>query len=595
MDTDRERFGRIEEIFHRVRTLPPDEHQSALDEACGGDADLRREVEALLAHVGSTSPDIKPPDIINVRGEGAPAIPGLPPDTFAGYTIVREIHRGGQGIVFQAIQNSTKRMVALKVLRAGPLASEKATKRFTREIKLLVQLRHPNIIAMFDTGTALDGQQYYVMDYVRGQPLHEHVHNSKPTLEDVLKLFCIVCDTVQFAHQKGVIHRDLKPTNILVDTHGVPKVLDFGLAKPLVNLDDSVLSTSQDVVGTLAYMSPEQVGDNPQEIDQRSDVYALGVILYELLTGTYPYSIEGGLSSVSRRIAETPPRSPRQAWSKETGIRFRSSDGSRSGGCPIGPQLEVVLFKALAKERGQRYQSATAIADDIRRFLADEPVKARAASGVPSRTWSGWEIIASQGKAFWQRIASHARNNWKRALLLSTIGFLVAYGITRTYSFVKTRNERSSSQSVASMAVKMINGVLLAEIVNPPERSMLNAARNVEYRLDALAARASVTVDPRLWDLAKLRRQELLAWSEYGQTPEEAYDNPEAPVELIELSLQFYVMARDLAVEFECLWVLDADIIIAQLTDDIRTRKENREPNGVMRSKSPTSASSNPP
>ena len=190
--------------------------------------------------------------------ESFKADPPVPSHSIPGYEILHRISEGGQGIVYQALQKTTKRKVAIKVLSHGLHASKTARKRFEREIELVAALKHPNIISIFHSGTTKEGLQFYVMDYVRGLSLTEFVRAAKLTLEDALKLFMKVCGAIQYAHQRGVMHRDLKPSNILVDTEGTPKVLDFGLAKLLAGPVETIVSISQEVIGTLPYMSPEQ-------------------------------------------------------------------------------------------------------------------------------------------------------------------------------------------------------------------------------------------------------------------------------------------------------------------------------------------------
>ena len=325
-------------------------------------------------------PDADPEGLADLLGEGlaGTAPPGHAPDTESGahsrsaearppsptvhipdYEVIRELHRGGQGVVYEAIQRSTKRKVAIKVLVGGRQATKTARKRFEREIELVAQLRHPNIIAIFDSGATSDEMQFYVMDYVRGLPLHRYVREKKLALEDTLRLFSKVCEAVQYAHQRGVIHRDLKPSNILVDAEGDPKVLDFGLAKSLITPVETIVSISQDVIGTLPYMSPEQTRGNPDEIDTRTDIYSLGVILYELLTGGYPYPVVGQMAEVLKNIAEEEPKRPSSIDRK------------------INDEVATIVLKALAKERTRRYQSADALARDIGHYLAGQPIEAK--------------------------------------------------------------------------------------------------------------------------------------------------------------------------------------------------------------------------
>ena len=293
----------------------------------------------------------------------------------AGYEIVRRLHQGGQGVVYEAVQKSTKRKVAIKMLLGGAAASKAARKRFEREIDVVAQLKHPNIITIFDSGETPDAEMYCVMDYVRGYTLREYVQQNHLPLEDTLRLFVTVCEAVQYAHQKGVIHRDIKPSNILVNAEGQPRILDFGLAKPLLDAVDTVVTMSQDLLGTLPYMSPEQVKGNPDEIDTRTDVYALGVVLYELLTGRYPYPVLGNMAEVLQNIVETPPSPPSNMWSADTGVSSRSA--GRPGVCPLDDDLETIVLKALAKERSRRYQSAGELARDIEHYLAGELIEAR--------------------------------------------------------------------------------------------------------------------------------------------------------------------------------------------------------------------------
>ncbi len=381
---------RVQALFEEALRRTPEERASFLAEACEEDAELRAEIESLLEHdeqagegfmrVRDPRPSRSWPGALDVPETFEPADARAPSQTglrIKGYKITRELSRGGQGVVYQAIQESTKRKVAIKVLLKGPHASRSARRRFEREIELVAQLRHPSIISIFHSGTMPNGSRFCVMDYVRGEPLDQYVRSKKPTLEDVLRLFSVVCDAVQYAHQKGVIHRDLKPTNIVIDTTGVPRVLDFGLAKPLAAPAERPISISQEIVGTLPYMSPEQAGGSSDEIDIRTDVYSLGVILYQLLTGQHPYPVEGRIPDVLRHISETPPTPLSRRWEPDAGISHRATRRLRAGECPIDNEIETIVLRALAKERERRYQSAGELARDIRHYLAGEPIEAK--------------------------------------------------------------------------------------------------------------------------------------------------------------------------------------------------------------------------
>src|SRR4051812_25043090 len=243
-----------------------------------------------------------------------------PPPPIEGHDVIRPLKQGGQGIVYLAVQRSTRRKVAIKVLLAGAFASKGARRRFEREIELVAGFKHPHVIAVFDSGTTPDGHAYCVMDYVRGVPITQHVREHGLGLKQVLALFATTCDAVNHAHQRGVIHRDLKPSNILVDVDGNARVLDFGLAKTLTEPAESEVSVTGSVHGTFPYMSPEHTRANPDEIDTRSDVYSLGVMLYEALTGKHPYPVVGTVADVIHHICQTAPTPPAKAWTRESGV-----------------------------------------------------------------------------------------------------------------------------------------------------------------------------------------------------------------------------------------------------------------------------------
>jgi serine/threonine protein kinase len=281
--------------------------------------------------------------------------------TIPGYELLEEIGRGGMGVVYKARQVTTKRIVAVKVMLAGPFASEAARRRFAREVELAARLDHSGVVRVLESGTVA-GQPYYAMDYVAGVRLDRYLGETVPAVREILALYVRICETVESAHARGVIHRDLKPANVLIDHNRQPHILDFGLAKAidLAGADQpsyyTTLSSPGQVMGTLAYLSPEQVGGPPAEVDARTDVYALGVMLYEALTGQLPIDPKGRPSEVLQRILEAAPLSPARLSSR------------------VDTELETIVLKCLAKQKPQRYGSARELAADVQRYLAGEPI-----------------------------------------------------------------------------------------------------------------------------------------------------------------------------------------------------------------------------
>ena len=307
-------------------------------------------------------------------GPPAPKSPLPDDDDFPGYRLIAELSRGGQGVVYRAYQLGTKRDVAIKVLLDGKYAAPATQRRFEREVELVSQLRHPNIITVFQAGSTLGGVPFYAMDFISGRPLHRHVHDDQLPLRHVLDLFCRVCDAVSYAHQRGIIHRDLKPSNILVDADGQPKVLDFGLAREINVLDPAITQAGQ-VMGTLPYMSPEQVSGDTTAVSVLTDVYALGVILFQLLSGRLPYPTSGSSLDLAHHIRHTPPESLSRIWSPDSGVPIPYARRPRKG--LFHADLEIIAQTALAKEQERRYQSVVDFARDVRHYLAGEPIEVR--------------------------------------------------------------------------------------------------------------------------------------------------------------------------------------------------------------------------
>ena len=370
-----ERRARLWALFDQAADLTPPEQRALLDATCPDD--LRAELEKLLADdarvgAGGTnflmSPVVREPPTPPIAPV-ADADPALPPQV-GRYRVLRLLGEGGMGTVYEAEQDSPRRAVALKVIRPG-LVGPAALKRFAREAQILGLMHHPGVAAIYEAGAAEDGRPFFAMELVRGVPLDEYVRRHGLDCAARLGLLARVCEAVQHAHERGVIHRDLKPSNILVDETGQPRVLDFGVARaadPGTLTSASVTGTAQ-LVGTLGYMSPEQVVADPDALDCRSDVYTLGVILFQLLAGRPPYAVDGlPLAEAARVIREQEPS------------RLGSIDPGLRG------DVETIVARALEKDRARRYPSAADLAADIRRHLRGEPIQARRV-GAAERLW----------------------------------------------------------------------------------------------------------------------------------------------------------------------------------------------------------------
>lgn len=283
--------------------------------------------------------------------------------TIAGYEIIDWIGRGGMGLVYEAYQIATGRRVAIKVLLDSAVADAAARRRFEREVELAARLQHPDIVPVIDSGIHI-GKHYLVMDYIDGRPLDQAVRDDRMSPRETLKLIARVARAVDYAHQRGVLHRDLKPTNILLDSGGAPRLLDFGLAKAIVSSEtgpvaEPSLSEPAGFVGTLGYVAPEQAAGASLEVSVRSDVYSLGVVAYALLTGQLPISVRGPIHDVLRDIQLRAPVIP-------------SSIEPR-----LDRDIDALLLKALEKSPTARFTTAAEFAEDIERYLRHEPVRAR--------------------------------------------------------------------------------------------------------------------------------------------------------------------------------------------------------------------------
>ena len=502
--TDRDRYARLHALFRAARELPVDERDAFLRGECVDDDSLKLEIESLLDLAdhendplsdGALSSGAQFADLADRRDSPAQPMP----EAIGGCRILRRLGSGGMGVVWEAEQIEPHRRVAIKVL--GWIASESIVRRFRRESEALAMLKHPGVAQIYDFGVETRSGQdapYIIMELVEGLPLTAYVRKNALDADACLELMADVCGAVEHAHQRGVIHRDLKPDNILVEPSGQPKVLDFGIAR--ITQDDMNLTRETEVgqvVGTAAYMSPEQAAGDSLEIDTRSDVYSLGAIAYELLSGQPPHAAQGGsLVELLNAIRESTPM-----LLGRTDPRLRGD-------------VETIVAKALEKDKDRRYQSAGELAEDIRRYLNDLPIVAHAPSAI-------------------YQLKKYAKRNRLLMTSLAIVVLSLAAGFGAT-GVALSRESRQRARAEAELlrantALAYLESTLLS--VTPTEAAGLDTAL-----MRTILDRAATRVDEQLHDQPEIQAQMLSLFGRaYGRISEFALS-----VEFLERSMALF-------------------------------------------------------
>ena len=462
----------------------PHQRNAFLSRLCG-DTELRREIEEVLGHsaIRASAQQTTSAATVSIDANFGSA---WTPDTIGRYRIIRLAGEGGMGVVYEAEQEQPRRIVALKIIKPG-WTNPDLLRRFEQESQALGRLHHPGIAQVYEAGGADAGfgpQPFFAMEFIRGESLRDYARSHRLGTRPRLELMIKVCEAVHHAHQRGITHRDLKPGNILVEESGQPKILDFGLAR-ITGADAQATQHTGigQLVGTLAYMSPEQVLADPWELDTRTDVYSLGVILYELLAGNRPYQLSNKLHEAARTIREQEP--------KPLGSVRRSYRGD----------LETIVAKSLEKDKHRRYGSAADLAADLRRYLADEPIAAR-----PANTAYQLRKFAVRHKGF---VASTA--------IVFTV--LVAGILVSTGEAIRARTAEQSAKAVTSF---LQNDLLEQAGASAQARPSVKPDADLKVRtaLDRAAARIDGKFPGQPLVEASVRQTMSHAYRDLGLIPE---------------------------------------------------------------------------
>ncbi|TVQ62827.1 MAG: serine/threonine protein kinase [Phycisphaerales bacterium] len=473
-----------ESIFDEASTLPPDQRSAYLRGACGKDLALRSRVDAMLASAEEAADSLRASDADATVSRIAPASQTAPrggseqPGQQIGrYKLLEPLGEGGFGTVWAAEQREpVKRRVALKIIKLG-MDTKQVIARFEAERQALAMMEHPNIAKVLDAGATDTGRPFFAMELVKGVSVIEYCDREKLDTKARLALFMMVCHAIQHAHQKGIIHRDIKPSNVLVTLHDgrpVPKVIDFGIAKATNQelTEKTIYTQHRQMIGTPAYMSPEQAEMSGLDIDTRSDIYSLGVLLYEMLTGTTPFSHEelnsAGFEGMMKLIREVEPHKPSTRVSSlgvtaTSNALQRRADVQRLGTLLRG-DLDWIVMKCLEKDRTRRYDTANALAADIQRHLSDEPVLA----SPPSTSY---------------RLRKFVKRNQGQVLAGGTIAAMLVLGMVGTgYGLVWALDEKKRADEQASVAMAAAESERIAKL-----EAEENARRAEAAETDALA------------------------------------------------------------------------------------------------------------
>ena len=475
-----EEWQQVKALCDLALERPPEDRLSFVVQAHPDDDEMRHEVEALIRLATSGGGVLDAP--VWTGASSAPSMPAV----IGRYRVLGLVGEGGMGAVYKAEQDRPRRIVALKVIKPG-LTTAEMRKRFERESDALARLQHPGIAQIYEVGTAespVGPLPYFAMELIDGTTLHEYAASHRLGTRERLQLMARICDAIEHAHQRGIIHRDLKPANILLDESGQPKILDFGVAR--VTDSDAHVTRQTDIgqlVGTLAYMSPEQVLADPLALDTRSDVYALGVILYELLASRLPYALSTKLIEAARTIQDQDP------------ARLSSVSREYRG------DIETIVAKALEKDKARRYPSAAALAEDIRRYLADQPIMAR----PPSASY---------------QIAKFTRRH--KALVASSLAVFLALAagtVISTREALRANNEAAIATAVSDF---LRNDVLAQASAQSQARPDTKADPDLKVRtaLDRAAARIGSKFSGQPAVEASIRQTIGIAYQDLGLYPE---------------------------------------------------------------------------